>query len=70
MKGGGSKSSVYPSKPGKPNFFGGISQDFAGIFRRCPKTLRKIVFNCRSLFPGVKKGGITGEVKRGEVVGE
>ena len=25
---------------GKPTFFGGISQDFAGISRRCPKTLR------------------------------
>ena len=31
MKGWGPKRSVCPSKPGKPNFFGGISWDFAGI---------------------------------------
>ena len=41
MKGRGPKSSVCPSKPGKPNLFGGISRDFAGISRRCPKSLRR-----------------------------
>ena len=43
MKGWGPKSSVCPSKPGKPNFFGGISLDFAGISRGRPKSLRKKV---------------------------
>ena len=41
VKGWGPKSSVCSSKPGKSNFFGGTSQDFAGISRRCPKSLRK-----------------------------
>ena len=41
MNGWGPKSSVCPSKPGKSNFLGGISRDFAGISRRCPKSLRK-----------------------------
>ena len=52
--GGGQKSSVCPSKPGKSNFFGGISRDFAGISRRCPKSLRKkkFVFNYRPLQNG------------------
>ena len=40
---GAKKSSVWPSKPGKSNFFAGISRDFAGISRRCPKSLRKKV---------------------------
>ena len=40
-EGGGPKSSVCPSKPEKPNFFGGISRDFAGISRGRPKSLRK-----------------------------
>ena len=40
-KGWGPKSSVCPLKPGKSNFFGGISRDFAGILRGCPKSLRK-----------------------------
>ena len=40
-KGWGPKSSACPSKPGKSNFFGGISHDFAGISRRCPKSLRR-----------------------------
>ena len=31
VKGWGPKSSVCPSKPGKPNFLGGMSWDFAGI---------------------------------------
>ena len=31
VKGWGPKSSVCPSKPGKPNFSGGISRDFADI---------------------------------------
>ena len=30
VKGWGPKSSVCPSKPGKPNFFGGISRDLPG----------------------------------------
>ena len=41
VKGWGPKSSACPSKPGKPNLFGGISRDFAGISRRCPKSLRR-----------------------------
>ena len=41
MKGWGPKSSVCPSKPGKSDFLGGTSRDFAGISRRCPKGLRK-----------------------------
>ena len=41
MKGWGPKSSMRPSKPGKSNFFGGISRDLAGISRKCPKSLRK-----------------------------
>ena len=40
-KGWGKRSSVWTSKLGKSNFFGGISRDFAGISRRCPKSLRK-----------------------------
>ena len=36
-KGWGPKSSVCPSKPGKSNFFGGISRDFAGISRQNPR---------------------------------
>ena len=42
-RGGGAKSSVCPSKPGKPNFLGGISRDFAGTSQSRPKTksLRK-----------------------------
>ena len=37
--------------------FGGISQDFAGISRRCPKSLRKkkSVFNFQALKSGVEK---------------
>ena len=41
MKGWGPKSSVCPSKPRESNFFGGISQDFAGISPKRPKSLRK-----------------------------
>ena len=50
-KGWGPKSSVCPSKPRESNFFGGISRDFAGISRSCPKSLRKkkFGFNFRSL---------------------
>ena len=43
MNGWGPKSSIRPSKPGKSNFLGGISRDFAGISRGCPKSLRKKV---------------------------
>ena len=41
VKGWGPKSSVCPSKPRETKIFGGISRDFAGISRRCPKSLRK-----------------------------
>ena len=41
VKGWGPKSLICPSKPEKSNFFGGISRDFAGISRKCPKSLRK-----------------------------
>ena len=40
-EGVGAKSSLCPSKPRKSIFFGGISRDFAGVSRRCPKSLRK-----------------------------
>ena len=43
VKGWGPKSSVCRSKPGKSNFSGGISRDFAGFSRRCPRSLRKKV---------------------------
>ena len=52
MNGWGPKGSASPSKPGKSNLFGGISQDFAGISRRCLKSLRKIVVNFRPLYAG------------------
>ena len=56
MRGLGPKSSVCPSKPGKPNFSGGISRDFAGISQSRPKSLRKIkfVFNFWLLEKGLK----------------
>ena len=41
VNGWGPKSSIRPSKPGKSNFLGGISRDFAGMSRKCPKSLRK-----------------------------
>ena len=41
VNGRGPKSWVRPSEPGKSNFFGGISRDFAGVSRGCPKSLRK-----------------------------
>ena len=41
VNGWGPKSSICPSKPGKSNFFGGISRDFAGISRRCWKVWEK-----------------------------
>ena len=40
-EGVGAKKFGTSLEPGKPNFFGGISRDFAGISRRCPKSLRK-----------------------------
>ena len=55
VNGWGPKSSIRPSKPGKSNFLGGISRDFAGISRGRPKSLRKkslcsiSVPYCRSL---------------------
>ena len=39
----GPKSSVCTSKPGKSNFFGGISRDFAGISRQSPEKFEKKV---------------------------
>ena len=44
VNGWGPKSSIRPSKPGKSNFLGGISRDFAGISRGRPKSLRKKVW--------------------------
>ena len=41
VKGWVPKSSVCPSKPGKSDFFGGISRDFAGISGRCPEKFEK-----------------------------
>ena len=41
VNGWGAKSSIRPSKPGKSNFLGGISRDFAGISRGRPKSLKK-----------------------------
>ena len=41
VKGWGPKSSVCPLKTRETKFFGGISWDFAGISRKCPKSLRK-----------------------------
>ena len=44
-KGWGPKKFRYvPSKPRESYFFGGISRDFAGISRSCPKSLRKKVW--------------------------
>ena len=51
MKGWGPKSSVCPSNPGKSNFFGGISRDFAGDIPQVPEKFekKKFGFNFRSL---------------------
>ena len=43
VKGWGPKSLVCPPKPREAKLFGGISRDFAGISRGCPKSLRKKV---------------------------
>ena len=43
VKGWGPKSSVCSLKPGKSNFFAGISRDFARKSQRPPKSLRKKV---------------------------
>ena len=40
MKGGGAKKFGMSLEPGKSNFFGGISRDFAGISQGRPKSLR------------------------------
>ena len=53
MKGWGPKSSICPSKPGKSNFFGGISRHFAGISRKCPKSLRKKKVSVQFLAPSI-----------------
>ena len=52
VKGWGPKSSIRPSKPGKSNFLGGISRDFAGISRGAPEKFekKKFGFNFRPLF--------------------
>ena len=51
MNGWGPKSSIRPSKPGKSNFLGGISRDFAGMSRAAPEKFekKKFGFNFRSL---------------------
>ena len=41
MKGWGPKSSVCPSKPGKSNFFGGISRDFGSDIPAVPEKFEK-----------------------------
>ena len=46
----GSKSLVCPSKPRTTNFFAGYPSIFAGIFRGCPKSLRRINL-CSILVP-------------------
>ena len=43
----GPKSSICPSKPGKPNIFGRISRDIPGVPEKFEK--KKFVFNFRSL---------------------
>ena len=53
-KGWGPKSSVCPSKPGKSNFFGGISRDFAGISRGRPKSLGKKKVWVQFSFPKIQ----------------
>ena len=61
MKGWGPKSSVCPSKPGKPNFFGRISRvfffcwDIPGVPKKFEK--KKFVFD----FGPLEKGKIRGE---------
>ena len=40
VKGWGPKSSVCPSKPGKPSFWAGYPRIFAGISRGCLKSSR------------------------------
>ena len=49
VKGWGPKSSACPSKPGKPNFFGGISRDFAGMAVPEKFERKKFGFNFRYL---------------------
>ena len=66
VKGWGPKSSVCPSKPGKSNFLGGISRDFAGISRRCPKSLRKSA----AAFWGFSRGGFPENACIGGAVSE
>ena len=41
VNGWGPKSLICPSKPGRSNFLGGISRDFAGISRWCPQKFEK-----------------------------
>ena len=55
VTGWGPKSSIRPSKPGKSNFLGGVSRDFAGISRGRTKSLRKKV--CVQ-FPFPKDGAV------------
>ena len=50
----GAKKFGMSSKPREIKLFGGISRDFAGISRNCPKSLRiKSLF---SFFSGSEKG--------------
>ena len=81
MKGVGAKNFGMSLETQEIKFLGGISRDFAGYSRQCPKSLRKkkvcVQFSCpkirgvpKSEFSGSQKRGIKGEVKRGEVVGK
>ena len=58
MNGWGPKSSIRPSKPGKSNFLGGVSGDFDGISRGCPKSLRK-KSSCSISVPYLVEGDAT-----------
>ena len=44
-RGGDQKVRYVPGNQGNQTFFGGISRDFAGISRRCLKSLRKSLFS-------------------------
>ena len=46
IKGWGPKSSECPSKPREDTLFAGISRDFGGISRVCPKSLKQKRSQC------------------------
>ena len=66
VKGWGPKSSVCPSTTGKSNFWGGISRDFAGISRRCPKKFEKKKVCVQFSTPTLLKKEAARAVLRGE----